>query len=89
MDFGAKPASGKAKRLIFRPPFAPAAETCPRAVVLLNVWISPAVWLQATRARKKASDVPFRDSREKRLRMEFLLPNAPGKARQVMLCTEN
>jgi hypothetical protein len=33
--------------------------------------------------------VPFRVSREKRFQMEFQSPNGSGKARQVMLWTEN
>jgi hypothetical protein len=86
VDLRAEPATGTAKCLI-APFFAPAAETCARAVVLSNIWITPAVRLQPARARKKASKVPLRDSRENRFQTVFQLPNVSGSARQVMLCT--
>lgn len=45
VDFGAEPAAGTAKCLILLPPFAPAAETWARAVVLSNIWINAALSL--------------------------------------------
>jgi hypothetical protein len=86
VDLRAKPAARAAKCLM-APFFAPAAETCARAVVLSNIWITPAVRLQPARARKKASKVPLRDSRENRFQMVFQSPNVSGSARQVILCT--
>jgi hypothetical protein len=88
VDFRAEPAPGPAKRLILLPPFAPAAETCARTVVLSNIWIKPAVWLQAASAWKNASNVPVCDSRQNRFHTVFQGPNSFGSARQVMLCTE-
>lgn len=87
VDFRAEPAAGSAKRLTGAPLFAPAADTCARAVVLSNIWITAAVRLQPASARKNASNVPLRDSRENRFQMVFQLPNFSGSARQVMLCT--
>lgn len=86
VDLRAKPAARAAKCLM-APFFAPAAETCARAVVLSNIWITPAVRRQPARARKKASKVPLRDSRENRFQMVFQFPNVSGSARQVILCT--
>ena len=87
VDFRAEPAAGAAKRLTAAPFFAPAADTCARAVVLSNIWITAGVRLQPASARKKASNVPLCDSRENRFQMVFQLPNVLGSARQVMLCT--
>lgn len=50
VDLRAEAAAGAAKCLIWLPPFAPAAETWARAVVLSNIWINPAVSLQAASA---------------------------------------
>jgi hypothetical protein len=86
VDFRAEPAAGSAKRLIAAPLFAP-AETWARAVVLSNIWITAAVWLQPASARKNASNVPLRDSRENRFQTLFQLPNLSGNSRQVMLCS--
>jgi hypothetical protein len=88
VDFRAEPASGPAKRLILLPPFAPAAETWARTVVLSNIWMIPAVWLHPASAWKNASNVPVCDSRQKRFHTVFHGPNSAGSARQVMLCTE-
>ena len=63
VDFRAEPAARSAQCLIAAPLFAPAADTCARAVVLSNIWIIAAVRLQPASARKKASNVPFSDSR--------------------------
>jgi hypothetical protein len=68
--------------------FAPAAEACARTVVLSNIWINPAVWLQAASAWKSASNVPVCDGRQNRFRTVFHRPSSFGSARQVMLHTE-
>ena len=39
MDFGGEAATRAAERLILLPPFAPAAETWARTMVLSNIWI--------------------------------------------------
>jgi len=57
-------------------------------VVLSNIWISPAVWLQPASAWKNASKVPVCDSRQNRFQTVFQGPNSFGSARQVMLWTE-
>jgi hypothetical protein len=67
--------------------FAPAAETCARAVVLSKSWTKCAVWLHSASNWKKASNTPERLSRQNRFHTLFHLPNSAGSARHVMLCT--
>jgi hypothetical protein len=85
VDFRAKSAARAAQRLILLSPFAPAAETCARAVVLSNIWIRSAVWLQDAKSWKNASNTPARDSRQNRFQTLFHELNSLGSARQVML----
>lgn len=87
VDLRPVPAAGTSQRLIFLPPFAPAAETWARTEVLSNIWISPALRLHAANAWNKASKVPASDRRENRRQTLFHLPNSAGRARQVMLCS--
>jgi hypothetical protein len=47
MDFGREAAARAAERLAMLPPFAPAAETWARAVVLSKNWTKCAVWLHS------------------------------------------
>ena len=54
-----------------------------------NIWTQWAVWLVAVSASKKASNTPAWLSRQNRFHTEFQLPNAAGRARQVMVWTQN
>ena len=47
VDFGREAAARTAEGLMLLPPFAPAAETWARAVVLSKNWIKCAVWLHS------------------------------------------
>jgi hypothetical protein len=47
VDFGREAATRAAERLALLPPFAPAAETWARAVVLSKSWTKCAVWLSS------------------------------------------
>lgn len=87
MDFGRKTAARMAERLTMLPPFAPAAETWARIVVLSKSWTKCAVWLHSASNWKKASNTPERLSRQNRFHTLFHLPNSLGRARHVMLCT--
>jgi hypothetical protein len=69
------------------PPFAPAAETWARAVVLSKNWTKCAVRLHSANNWKNASNTPERLSRQNRFHTLFHLPNSSGSARHVMLCT--
>jgi len=87
VDFGREAAARAAERLAMLPPFAPAAETWARAVVLSKNWTKCAVWLHSASNWKNASNTPERLSRQNRFHTLFHLPNSPGSARHVMLCT--
>lgn len=87
MDFGREAAARAAECLAPLPPFAPAAETWARAVVLSKNWIKCAVWLHSASIWKNASNTPERLSRQNRFHTLFHLPYSLGSARQVMLCT--
>jgi hypothetical protein len=87
VDFGRKAAARAAERLSLLPPFAPAAETWARAVVLSKNWTRCAVWLHSASIWKNASNTPERLSRQNRFQTLFHLPNSLGSARHVMLCT--
>ena len=87
VDFGREAAARAAERLAILPPFAPAAETWARAVVLSKNWTRCAVWLHSASNWKNASNTPERLSRQNRFHTLFHLPNSPGSARHVMLCT--
>ncbi len=86
VDFGRETAARAAERLAMLPPFAPAAETWARAVVLSKNWTNCAVWLHSASNWKNASNTPERLSRQNRFHTLFHLPNSPGSARHVMLC---
>jgi hypothetical protein len=55
VDFGRETAARAAERLAMLPPFAPAAETWARAVVLSKNWTRCAVWLHSASNWKHAS----------------------------------
>src|ERR1700757_2984729 len=76
VDFGRETAARAAERLAMLPPFAPAAETWARAVVLSNSWTRCAVWLHSARSWKKASKPPGRLSHQNRFHTLFHLPNS-------------
>ena len=87
VDFGREAAARAAERLSLLPPFAPAAETWARAVVLSKHWTRCAVWLHSASIWKNASNTPERLSRQNRFQTLFQLPYSLGNARHVMLCT--
>jgi hypothetical protein len=87
VDFGRETAARAAERLAMLPPFAPAAETWARAVVLSKNWTRCAVWLHSASNWKNASNTPERLSRQNRFHTLFQLPYSRGSARHVMLCT--
>ncbi len=87
VDFGREAAAGAAERLALLPPFAPAAETWARAVVLSKNWIRCAVSLHSASIWKNASNTPDRLRRQNRFHTLFQLPYTLGNARHVMLCT--
>jgi hypothetical protein len=78
VDLGAEATTRATERLALLPPFAPAAETCARMMVLSNICTRCAVRLSPARAWKKASKVPVRLGRQKRFQMLFQLPNSAG-----------
>ena len=85
VDLAGEPTARAAERLILLPPFAPAAETWARTVVLSNICTRWAVSLRSARSWKKASNTRLRLSRQNRFQMLFQLPNTAGRARQVRL----
>jgi hypothetical protein len=85
VDLAGEPAARAPERLIFLPPFAPAAETCARTTVLSNICARCAVLLPSARSWKKASNTPERLSRQNRFQTLFQLPYSAGNARQVRL----
>ena len=85
VDFGRETAARAAECLAMLPPFAPAAETWARAVVLSKNWTMCAVWLHSASNWKNASNTPERLSRQNRFHTLFQLPNSLGSARHVML----
>jgi hypothetical protein len=87
VDLGREPAARASERLVFLPPFAPAADTWAREIVLSKNWITSAEALRSARSCKNASKTPERLSRQKRFQTLFHFPYSAGKARQEMLCT--
>jgi hypothetical protein len=85
VDFGREPALRAAERLTLLPPFAPAAETCARTIVLSNIWIRCAVGLIAANVSKKASNTPALLSQPNRFHTVFQCPNSFGSALRVHL----
>ena len=85
VDFGRETATRAAECLVLLPPFAPAADTWARAVVLSKNWTKCAVWLHSASNWKNASNTPDRLSRQNRFHTLFQLPNSLGSARHVML----
>src|SRR5690606_11098705 len=88
MDLGRNAAARTAECLSCLPPFAPAAETWARTMVLSNIctrWAeadSDATW------SKKISNTPALPNRSNRFYTLFHLPKRSGSARQLMLWTE-
>jgi hypothetical protein len=87
VDFGRETATRAAEGQMLLPPFAPAAETWARAVVLSKNWTKCAVWLHSASIWKNASNAPERLSPQNRFHTLFHLPNSLGSARHVMLWT--
>ena len=85
VDLGREAAARAAESLAVLPPFAPAADTCARAVVESSICTRWAVVLVAASASNMASNTPDRLSRQKRFQTAFQSPNSAGRARQVML----
>jgi hypothetical protein len=91
VDLRGEPTPRTAQRLIFLPPFAPAAETCARTTVLSKNCTTCAVLLVSARSCRNASNTPERLSRQNRFQTLFQLPELgrqrpPGDAvhREVM-----
>src|SRR5579863_9114229 len=80
MNFTAEPAPRAAKSLFASPPFAPAAETWPRTVVLSMLWreLSAIAW---ARVVATTSQTPLRLQRRKRWYTVIHLPYFSGTSR--------
>lgn len=80
MNFTGEPAPRTAKRLFTSPPFAPAAETWPRTVVLSMLWreLSAIAW---ARVVATASQIPALLQRRKRWYTLDHLPYFSGRSR--------
>ena len=87
VDLDRDAAARAAECLVLLAPFAPAAETWARAVVLSKNCIRCSVSLHSASIWKNASNTPDRLSRQNRFHTPFHLPNCSGNARQVMLWT--
>ena len=87
VDLAGESAAGPAEGLTMLPPFAPAADTCARAIVESKSWTRCALSLVAARWSNMASNTPALLRREKRFHTVFQGPNSLGSARQEMLCT--
>src|SRR5579864_3785600 len=81
MNFTAEPAPRAAKSLFASPPFAPAAETWPRTVVLSMLWreLSAIAW---ARVVATTSQTPLRLQRRKRWYTVIHLPYFSATARR-------
>jgi hypothetical protein len=81
MNLTGEPAPRAAKSLFASPPFAPAAEMCPRTVVLSMLWRewSAIAW---TKVVATASQIPARLQRRKRWYTVIHLPYFSGTSRQ-------
>ena len=66
VDLRGEAAARAAERLVFLPPFAPAAETCARTTVESNICTRCALSLSSASASKKTSNTPLSLSRQKR-----------------------
>jgi hypothetical protein len=80
MNLTGEPAPRAAKSLFASPPFAPAAEMCPRTVVLSMLWreLSAIAW---ARVVATASQIPARLQRRKRWYTVIHLPYFSGTSR--------
>jgi hypothetical protein len=80
MNFTGEPAPRAAKSLFASPPFAPAAEMCPRTVVLSMLWreLSAIAWAKVVAT---ASQIPARLQRRKRWYTVIHLPYFSGTSR--------
>jgi hypothetical protein len=80
MNLTGEPAPRAAKSLFASPPFAPAAEMCPRTVVLSMLWreLSAIAW---ARMVATASQIPARLQRRKRWYTVIHLPYFSGTSR--------
>lgn len=81
MNFTGEPAPRAAKSLVVSPPFAPAAETCPRTVVLSMLWreLSAIAWAKVVAT---ASQMPAALQRRKRWYTVIHFPYFSGTSRQ-------
>ena len=87
MDFGREAAARASERLMFLPPFAPAAETWARTTVESNICTRSAVLLNEANVSKNISKMPDWLRRQYRFQTLFQLPKRSGKARQETLWT--
>src|SRR3974390_1748289 len=78
-DLRAQAAARTPDRLIFAPPFAPAACWCARTMVESMIRYSKSGF--STKALKTRSQTPFLAQRRKRWKMLFQLPNSCGRSR--------
>ncbi len=78
VNLAREPAARSPERLIFLPPFAPAAETCARTTVLSNICTKCAVWLVSASIWKNASNTPDRLNRQNRFHTLFHGHIPPG-----------
>src|SRR5690606_11418516 len=85
MDLGRKAAARTAECLAFLPPFAPAAETWARTMVLSNICTRWAEADSEARWSQKMSNRPASLSRPDPFHTPFHLPKRSGSARQLML----
>jgi hypothetical protein len=87
VDFCCEPAARAPERLIFLPPFAPAAETCARTIVESNIWIRRADELTEASVSKNGSNTPALLRRSNRFQTLFQGPKRSGRARQRTFST--
>ena len=87
VDFRGEAAARATERLPFLTPFAPAADTCARTMVELNIWMRCADELIAASVSKKASKTPALLKRSKRFHTLFQGPKRSGNARHRMFST--
>ena len=85
MDLGRETAARAPERLMFLPPFAPAAETCARTTVESNICTRSAVLLNEASVSKNSSKMPDWLNRQYRFQTLFQLPKRSGNARQETL----
>ena len=83
VDFRGEAAARPSERLRVLPPLAPAADTCARTIVELNIWIRCANELMEASVSKKASNTPALLKRSKRFQTLFQRLIRSGSARHL------